>query len=155
AAYDPQLGSQAFSLIGFSGTTAGGSNTEDRRFDNSLKYVGLFGPVHVGLEYKFNGASGETNTAYQFQLGAEYLGASVDAYFAKTRDAVGAAPLSAAQVAQLPGLGFSVSNSLAGTISDNTAFVIVGRYNFGATKLYGGYEHVSYANPEQGLPVGF
>lgn len=155
AAYDPQLGSQAYSLIGFSGTTAGGGDTEDRRLDDSLKYVSLFGPVHVGAEYKFNGASGAANTAYQLQLGAEFQGASIDAYFAKTRDAIASAPLSAAQVSALPGLGFSPSNSLAGTISDNTAFVIVGRYNFGNLKLYGGYEHIMYANPEQPLAAGF
>ena len=38
--YDPQGASQAFSLIGLSGLTAGGGDTQDRRLDSSLKYVG-------------------------------------------------------------------------------------------------------------------
>jgi predicted porin len=53
--YDPQGASQAFSLIGLSGTTAGGGDTQDRRLDSSLKYVGLFSGFHLGAEYKFNG----------------------------------------------------------------------------------------------------
>ena len=36
--YDPNYASQAFSLIGMSGTYAGAGDTEDRRFDNSIKY---------------------------------------------------------------------------------------------------------------------
>jgi predicted porin len=155
AKYDPQGASQAFSLIGLSGTTAGGGDTQDRRLDNSLKYVHTINGVHIGAEYKFNGASGEANTAYELNLGGELAGLSVDAYFVKVRDAVAASALSAAQVAELPGLGLSPSNSLAATISDNTAFSIQGLYNFGVTKVYAGYEHILYSNPEQGLPVGF
>ncbi len=48
AKYDAQ-GHGTFALIGLSGTTAGAGDTEDRRLDNSLKYVGQFGPVHAGL----------------------------------------------------------------------------------------------------------
>jgi len=155
AKYDPQGASQAFSLIGLSGTTAGGGDTQDRRLDNSLKYVHVMNGFHVGAEYKFNGASGEANTAYELQVGAEAAGASIDAYFIKVRDAVTVAALSAAQVGDLPGLGFSPSNSLAGTISDNTAFSLMALYNFGAAKVYGGYEHILFANPEQGLAAGF
>ena len=155
AKYDPQGASQAFSLIGLSGTTAGGGDTQDRRLDNSLKYVHAFNGFHVAAEYKFNGASGEANTAYQVMLGGEVLGASVDAFFVKVRDAVSASALSAAQVAELPTLGYSVSNSLSGTISDNTTFGIMALYNFGAAKVYGGYENIRFKNPEQGLPAGF
>ncbi len=155
AKYDPQGASQAFSLIGLSGTTAGGGDTQDRRVDNSLKYVHTINGFHVGAEYKFNGASGEANTLYQIQLGGEVMGASIDAYFIKVRDAVSVSALSAAQVAELPGLGYSVSNSLAGTISDNTAFSIMALYNFGDLKVYGGYEHIMFANPEQPLAAGF
>jgi predicted porin len=155
AKYDPQGASQAFSLIGLSGTTAGGGDTQDRRLDNSLKYVQTLNGVHIGAEYKFNQAEGEANTAYEFDLGYELAGLSIDAYFVKVRDAVSASALSAAQVATLPTLGLSPSNSLAATISDNTAVSVLALYNFGDIKVYGGYEHILYANPEQGLPVGF
>ena len=36
--YDPMGGSYAFSVIGFSGTTAGGGNTEDTRSNTAFKY---------------------------------------------------------------------------------------------------------------------
>jgi len=153
--YDPQGASQAFSLIGLSGTTAGGGDTQDRRVDSSLKYVEKVGPVHFGVDYKFNNASGAANTLVQADVGIEYLGASVDAYFTHVRDAISASALSAAQVAMLPGLGLSSSNSLAGTISDNTSYAIMAMYNFGAPKIYAGYEHIQYANPTTPLPVGF
>src|SRR5271154_3099434 len=37
AKYDPNYASQAFSVIGLSGTAAGGGDTQDRRVDSSLK----------------------------------------------------------------------------------------------------------------------
>ena len=48
AKYDPQGASQAFSLIGLSGLTAGAGDTQDRRLDSSLKYVANFSGFHVG-----------------------------------------------------------------------------------------------------------
>lgn len=155
AKYDPQGASQAFSLIGLSGTTAGGGDTEERRVDSSLKYVEKVGPVHFGAEYKFNGASGAANTLVQGNIGFEYLGASVDAYVSQVRDAIAAGALSAAQVAGLPALGFSPSNSLAGTISDNTSYSIQALYSFGAPKIYAGYAHIQFANPTTPLAAGF
>jgi predicted porin len=155
AKYDPQGASQAFSLIGLSGTTAGGGDTENRRVDSSLKYVEKVGPVHFGADFKFNNASGAANTLVQGNIGFEYLGASVDAYVAHVRDAISAGALSAAQVAGLPALGFSPSNSLAGTISDNTAYSIQALYSFGAPKIYAGYEHIQFANPTTPLEAGF
>src|SRR6202163_3454039 len=72
AQYDPQMASQAFSLIGFSGTAAGGGDTEDRRLSSSLKYVEKYNGFHVGAEYKFNGATGGANSGYEFQLGGDF-----------------------------------------------------------------------------------
>src|SRR6267154_18460 len=131
AKYDPMGASQAFSLIGFSGTTAGGGDTEDRRLDQSVKYSAKYGAVHLGALYQFSGASGSTNTGTQLQLGIEGAGASVDAYYFKKYNAIATAALSAAQVATLPTLGYSSSNSLLGTISDNETFGVMGSYGFG------------------------
>jgi len=153
--YDPQGASQAFSLIGLSGTTAGGGDTEDRRLDSSLKYVAQFSNVHVGAEYKFNGSRGSASTASEFSVGYEMAGASIDAYYTHINDAVSAAALSAAQVAELPGLGFSPSNSLAATISDNTTFAVMGMYGFGPVKLFAGYEHIRFENPSDPIEPGF
>src|SRR5215813_13123012 len=58
AKYDPMGAAQAFSLIGFSGTTAGGGDTEDRRLDNSIKYGGNFQPVRFGALYQIGGQRG-------------------------------------------------------------------------------------------------
>ena len=51
--------------------------------------------------------------------------------------------------------GFSLDNSLSGTITDNETWSILGSYDFGGPKAYVGYEHVTYSNPSIPLPVGF
>jgi predicted porin len=169
--YDPMGAAQAFSVIGFSGTAAGGGDTEDRRLDQSLKYTAKYGPVHLGALYQFNGSNGSANTAEQAQLGLDFLGGgSVDAYYAKKKDAVAASSLSVAQVEGLSTLCnpavtvpptapqcYSVSNSLSATISDNTTYAIMASYNFGTPKIkvFAGYEHIKFANPDTPLPAGF
>jgi predicted porin len=167
--YDPMGAAQAFSVIGFSGTTAGGGDTEDRRLDDSVKYSAKYGPVHVGALYQFNGSNGGANTAAEGQLGVDFLGGgSVDAYYAKKKDAVSASALNSEQVAGLATLCnppvtvpptasqcYSVSNSLAGTISDNTTFAFMALYNFGAPKIFAGYEHIKFENPSTPLSAGF
>ena len=156
AKYDPNYASQAFSVIGLSGTAAGGGDTQDRRLDSSLKYVANYAQfVHFGAQYKFSGATGSANTVVEANLGVDVAGASIDAYYENAKDAISAASLSAAQVALLPGLGFSVDNSLAATVSDNTTFSIMGLYNFGAPKIFAGYEHIRFANPSTPLAAGF
>src|ERR1700716_923398 len=169
AKYDPMGAAQAFSTIGFSGTAAGGGVTEDRRLDQSVKYTGKYGAVHLGALYQFSGANGDANTAVQVQLGVEGGGASVDAYYAKKYNAIATAPLSAAQVAGLAtlcttsvappanpngALCFPPSNSLAATISDNETFSVMGSYSFGAPKVFAGYEHIEFANPKTPLLQG-
>jgi predicted porin len=154
--YDPNYDSSAFGLIGASGTYQGGGTSEDKRLDSMLKYYANFdGVVHVGALYKFNGSNGSANTAVQAVLGAEYAGASLDAYYSKVHDAITASSLTAAQVAALPALGYSVSNSLAATVSDNTAYSIMGLYAIEPLKFFAGYEHISFANPSTPLSAGF
>jgi predicted porin len=154
--YDPHYGSQAFSLIGMSGGYAGAGDTEDRRLDSSVKYVVNFAELfRFGALYKFNGATGAANSAVQADIGAEFAGASVDAYYSKMNSAISSAPLSAAQVAGLPALGYSVSNSLAGTISDNTAFAVMGLYKRDPFKFFLSYEHIKFADPSSPLSAGF
>jgi predicted porin len=154
--YDPNYGSQAFSLIGMSGPYAGAGDTEDKRLDSSLKYlVNIADLFHFGALYKFNGASGAANTAVQVDIGGEYAGASVDANYSKVNSAIASAPLTAAQVAGLPALGYSVTNSLAGTISDNTTFAVMALYKLDAFKFFLSFEHMKFANPSAALPAGF
>ncbi len=57
-AYDPAGGAYSFSYIGYNGTMAGGGDTEDTRWDQAVKYRLSYGPVHVGVMYKFADGSG-------------------------------------------------------------------------------------------------
>ena len=154
--YDPNQDSNAFGLIGASGTYQCGGTTEDKRLDSMLRYdVKVADILHVGGLYKFNGATGSQNTAYQGVIGAQYGGASVDAVYSHVNEAISASSLTAAQVATLPSLGLSSENSVAATVSDNTAYALFGTYTYSALKFYAGYEYIKFANPKHPLPVGF
>jgi predicted porin len=154
--YDPNYNATAFGLLGASNTYSGGGAQEDNRLDSTAKYVVDFNDwVHLGALYKFNGSSGSANTAYQVDIGANFAGASVDAYYSKENSAITATYLSAAQVAALPALGYSISNSLAATISDNTAYALMALYTFDPLKFFAGYEYIKYANPKTPLSAGF
>src|SRR6202041_175392 len=129
--YDPNYNATAFGLRGASNTYSGGGAQEDNRLDSTAKYFVSFSDrVHLGALYKFSGASGSANTAFQADLGGEYAGASLDAYYSKENSAITATYLTAAQVSGLPALGYSVSNSLAATISDNEAYALMAFYKF-------------------------
>ncbi|MGO9934170.1 MAG: porin [Steroidobacteraceae bacterium] len=154
--YDPNYDATAFGLLGASKTYAGAGSSEDNRLDSVVKYSATFNDlVHLAALYKFNGSYGAANTAFQAQLGGEYAGASVDAYYSKVNDAITASSLTAAQVAELPALGYSSANSLSATISDNTAFAVMALYKIDPLKFSAGYEHINYANPRTPLGAGF
>jgi predicted porin len=154
--YDPNYNASAFGLLGASNTYSGAGAQEDNRLDSTAKYSISFNDlVHLRALYKFNGSNGSANTAVQADIGAEYAGASVDAYYSKVNSAVTATSLTAAQVAKLPALGYSVSNSLAATISDNTAYALMALYEIDPLKFFAGYEYIKYANPRTPLSAGF
>jgi predicted porin len=154
--YDPNYNASAFGLLGASNTYSGGGSQESNRLDSTAKYlVNLNGPVHLGALYKFNGSSGSANTALQANLGADFARGSVDAYYSKVNSAITATSLTASQVDKLPALGHSVSNSLAATISDNTAYALMGLYKFDRLKFFAGYEYIKYENPKTPLNAGF
>ena len=171
AKYDPMGAAQAFSVIGYSGTAAGGGDTEDRRLDQSIKYVAKYGPIHLGALYEFGSYSGSTDTGYQVQLGADIGGFSADAYYFKKYDAIAASSLNAAQATEVINncntdtttvpapktiRCYSMSNALAGTVSDNKTYMITALWNLDPVplKLYAGYEHIAFDNPTDPLPVG-
>jgi len=171
AKYDPQQVSYAFSLLGLSGTPAGGGDTQDRRFDDSIKYSARFMDlVHVGLHYKFQNStasqfatagSGEAFSAFEGSVGADYAGASVDAFYTKIRDAVSVGTLSAAQITALAA-GLTSSNSVSGTISDNESFGLMASYNLAGitggvapVTLFGAWQRIAYMNPSIPLAAGF
>jgi len=147
--YDPTFNTYAFSPIGQSGTAPGGGDTEDTRWDQSVKYLASYGPLRAGAMYGFPGMAGRKDIAWSADLGADYAGLSVDAIATHKKDAVSVSALSAAQVPVEP------PGSLAATISDNSAYSFNIRYAVTQQlKLYAAYEYIRYANPSSPLPAG-
>jgi len=154
--YDPNYNATAFGLLGASNTYSGGGAQEDNRLDSTAKYHASFRDlVHLGALYKFSGSNGSANTAFQANIGGDFAGVSVDAYYSKENSAITATSLTAAQVAGLPALGYSISTALAATISDNEAFALMALYKMDPLKLFAGYEHIVYTNPNTPLSAGF
>jgi predicted porin len=153
-AYDPMGNSGAFSLIGFQGATAGAGDTENRIYDNSFKYALNLGPIRTAVEAQLrSGLNGGAGNAFEAEIGGDFGGLSLDAIFAHVEDAISSAPLpaGAALPAALtnPGSGF-----VAGTVSDNTSVMLLAKYTAGPIKLFGGYEHMQFANPANPLVAG-
>jgi len=104
--YDPAGGAYAFSYIGYNGTMAGGGDTEDSRWDDALKYLLTYGPVHFGAMYKFANGSGGCysatagwtaanctpvaphNDALGFDLGGNYRKFSADIVYQHYNQAI-------------------------------------------------------------------
>jgi predicted porin len=145
--YDPQLQSQAFSPIGYSGAAGGLGDTQDKTLDDSLKYTLGFGPVHVAGLYQFSSRGFLPGGSESFDAGLDVAGLSIDFVWGRVHDAISAASLTAAQNAAAPG-------TLAATVSDNTAYAILGRYAIRSIKIYAGYEHMTYANPKDPIASG-
>jgi predicted porin len=145
--YDPQLQSQAFSPIGYSGTSAGLGATEDKILDQSLKYVLGLGPLHVGGLFQFGNRGRLPGGAQSVDLGVDFAGLSITLLWGRVYDAVVASSLSAAQNTAAPG-------TLAATVSDNTAWAVMLRYATRWIKAYAGYERMTFANPRDPVPAG-
>ena len=149
--YDPIPGSLAFSLLGYTGSLSSG-DTENSRFDNSLKYRVEYGPARFGAIYKFGGpgTGSPTNGAtYQLSAGFDYAALSFDAVYSHVSDAITLSALSAAQVVTLP------ANSLAATISDNSAVLLSAKYTWNQFKFFGGYERIDYADPKDPIAAPY
>ena len=153
--YDPTGRSNAFSLIGSSGNTAGGGRTEASRWDNSVKYLGSYGPVRGGLMYQTAGSLGRTDSGFGADLGADYAGLSVDAVYTVKKDAVASAPLTAPQVASAAAAGYDSSHAISATVSDNMSWGLNAKYAVEKASFYAGYERIHFGNSNSPLPTGF
>jgi predicted porin len=155
--YDPLSGSNSWSLITFQGANGGGGDTENRILDNSYEYRLNIGPVRLAAEAQLrDGGNSTTGNAFQGDIGFDYMGLSMDFLGGKIYDAVSAAPLgiggaSPGAVATNVAIG---DGQVAGTVSDNTVFQVGARYTIGPWKLFGGYEWVQFANPNNPLVAG-
>src|SRR5271163_3521517 len=89
AIYDPQTLSYAFSFLGYSGFNGGAGSTEAARWDNSVKYAFVRGPVHVSGMYSNGGEdTGVIGKAYGADVGVTFAGLSVDAVYEHENGAV-------------------------------------------------------------------
>ena len=147
--YDPMGASYAFSLIGFSGAAGGGGDTENTRLDDSLKWTYKHDWLRLTGLYQFGKSDSSPGEAWQGDIGVDYQGFSGDLSYSHKKDAIAAASLSAAQVLTLP------HNSLAATISDNTAYQLAASYTWGPWKASGGYEHLKFENPDLAVAAPF
>ncbi|MGC1532539.1 MAG: porin [Bradyrhizobium sp.] len=151
--YDPLSGSNSWSVITFQGANGGGGDTENRIYDNSYEYRVNVGPVRFAAEVQAkNGGNSGTGNAFEGNVGFDYMGFSLDVVGGKIFDAVGSSPL---------GLGVGVNPAVAmgngqltATVSDDTVFSVGARYTIGPWKLFGGYEHINYSNPNNPLLPG-
>jgi predicted porin len=146
-------------VLTYQGASGGGGDTEDRIYDNSFEYRVSVGPVRFAVETQLrNQGNSGTGNAFEGDVGFDYMGLSMDFLGGKINDAVSAAPLSAAQLTGPTGLnsftGPTGLGAVAGTVSDNTVFQVAGKYTIGPVKLYAGYEHINFANPNNPLAPG-
>ena len=167
AVYDPLALSYAFSLLGYSGTDGGMGSTQAARWDNSAKYVYSYGPVSAGAMYSNGGnGTGMFGPGYGFFLGGAYEGFSAEGVYTKEYGAVNL------QTSVNDILG---NRNIAASISDNTAWAVMGKYTFDfgghsvapyPTKeakpevhgdlltFYAGYTNISQANPSTPITSG-
>jgi predicted porin len=147
AAYDPMLGSFAFSPIGYQGFACGVGVPEDCRFDTSVKYRVEIGQFRLAALWQFGGY-GENNAAtgaYQFQIGGDIPNLaggklSLDAVGSYVRNAVAIGLAGNTLPAVLPQV-------LTATLSDDTSVMLLGKYVKGPAKFFAGYELIQYAPP--------
>ncbi len=178
--YDPAGGAYDYSVIGYSGTpVAGLGETDLGRLDDTIKYRLEYGPAHFGALYKFkDGSAGVAaaaptatapqcgpigtscashNDGYQFDLGGELYGFSLDGVYSHFNQAItystlGTAPLAANGVN--PAENTLGNQGLGGTVADLDSFMVAGKYSWNQFKFYAGYANDQYKNPSDRAGIG-
>jgi predicted porin len=153
-AYDPMGGSYAFSVIGFSGTTAGGGRTEDTRSDTAFKYrvtVGNFRAAALAQVGGWQQGNGSTQF-YQGQVGFDYNNFSFDAIGSWAQDVVNLGTVNTStSPAFVEPLAVAALDAMSGTVSNTASIMLLGKYTWNQLTLYGGFEDIKYSNPTSNL----
>jgi predicted porin len=154
-AYDPMGGSYAFSLIGWSGKTAGAGQTETARINTSVKYavnlpynLRAAAIVQFGGYDLYNGANGD----WQVGVGGDFFNKSlsVDAIYGQTKDQVSLSTYNGPVPAGVP------TNALKATLDNDQTFILLAKYKWNQFTVYGGWEHDYFTNPsDTSFPNGF
>jgi predicted porin len=157
--YDPLASSGAFSAVGFFGATAGVGDTEERRWDNALKYTVGVGPLRFAAEAMLGAGqfSGSQGNAFEGEVGFDYAGFSFDVIGSRILDAVSGSTMSSTQLVAATTGATAIGQGLGlvqGNVSDNTGVMVLAKYNIGPVKLFAGYEHIDQSNPNNPLSIG-
>jgi predicted porin len=152
--YDPFGGAYAFSLIGSSSTPVGGlGDTELARYNTSVKYQVQYQAVRAGALVQVGNYS-ERNSAkdaYQFDLGGDYAGFSVDGIYSHADDAVFLSSLSATALnnvaATKPPAALVTADDLGATIANVDSWAIAGKYKTGPFQAFAGWAYDRFSNP--------
>jgi predicted porin len=151
-AYDPMGGAYAFSLVGNSSTyVAGFGDTELARWNTSVRYQVRYDNVRAAAQWQFGGyeQGNGANGAYQFDLGGDYAGFSIDGIYSYAKDAVA---LSAYSANPLPaGVGV---DDLKATLADISSVMAAGKYVHGPLQLFAAYEFSVFTPPTDKYPGG-
>ena len=88
--YDAMGAAPAFSVIGVSNTAGGGGDTENARYNTSVKYDVTAGPLRFAALYQFGGfdQGNGSNGAFSTEVEAHFGGFSFDAVGQRVKDAV-------------------------------------------------------------------
>ena len=141
AQYDPFGGSYAFSALGNSSTfVAGTGDTELSHYNMSVKYQLTYGRLRAGALTQIGGYDQRNNaqSAYQFDLGGDIGGLSVEANYSYAKDAVSLSNYTS---------GAPTPDTLKATLANINAGVIAAKYKWNALAVYGGYEYARLSSP--------
>jgi predicted porin len=148
-AYDPMGGAYAFSPIGFSGKVPGAGNTEDTRYNESVRYrVNLPQNFRFGAIVEYGGTDLGNGAGQAFEVsggGDFHVGPGIfsfDVIGGYMKDAVN---LGLGNDPALPKPAAGTNDALSATISNNTYVMALVKYTVDKLKLSAGYEWVHYA----------
>ncbi len=139
AVYDPMALSYAFSILGYTGTVGPGvGSTESARWDNSVKYVLTYGPVHAAGMFTNGGQETPmVGTGYAGNVGFAWGGFAIDGYYTKENGAVNLSYIPNPAYASsgvtcvsgaLPTSSEYCPNYLLGTVTNNEAWDVMAKY---------------------------
>jgi predicted porin len=150
--YDAMSAAPAFSVIGVSSTVSGGGDTENARYNTSVKYQVDAGPLRFSALYQFggfdqgNGSNGAVSTEVEGRFGPLTL----DLVGQKVKDAV-----SLSNFGEYPLPEGVPLNGLKASLSDKASGMAGARYEFDRATIYAGWEYILFANPSDAYPNGF
>ncbi len=150
--FDPMGGAPNYSVIGFSNTAAGGGDTQDARYNTSVKYRVGVGPIRLAALYQFGGfdQGNGSNGAFAVGIAGDFGPFSFGAEGEKVKDAV-----ALSNFAEFPLPAGVSANALKATLSNNTNGDLGVKYTFDKATIYSGWEYILFANPSDAYPDGF